>query len=178
MLVTTGKAQILGVKTNFVYWTTLTPNLGLEVGLTPKSTFNLSGGYNPWNLGGSESNNDKLVHWIVVPEYRYWLCERFNGHFFGVHLLGSMYNISGKKVPLLFEKPFRYEGWALGAGVAYGYHWMWGKHWGLEFEVGLGFAYLNYGKYDCPRCGSKIGDFNKYYLGPTKAAISLVYLIK
>ncbi len=38
-------------------------------------------------------------HWLVHPEFRYWLCERFNGHFFGVHLLGGEYNISKVKLP-------------------------------------------------------------------------------
>ncbi|MDR0510320.1 MAG: DUF3575 domain-containing protein [Rikenellaceae bacterium] len=171
-------AQDLAVKTNLLYWGTLTPNLGFEVGLSPKSTFLLWGGYNSWNLSGSETNNKKLVHWIIMPEYRYWFCERFNGHFIGVHLLGSKYNVSQHNVPLLFEKAYRYEGWGVGGGVAYGYHYMLSKRWGLEGSIGIGGIYMGYTKYNCPRCGSMIGDFTRFYFGPTTASISLVYLIK
>ncbi|MBR2399793.1 MAG: DUF3575 domain-containing protein, partial [Alistipes sp.] len=37
-------------------------------------------------------------------------------------------------------------------------------------------AYTAYDKYFCPKCGEKIGNDNHHYIGPTKAAINLVYL--
>ena len=37
-------------------------------------------------------------------EYRYWLCQRFSGHFLGVHVLGSQYNIAQQDLPLIFGK--------------------------------------------------------------------------
>ena len=73
-------------------------------------------------------------------------------------------------------KDYRYEGWFAGAGIAYGYAWMLGKHWNLEAEIGVGYAYTRYDKYMCPRCGSKVGSDHHNYFGPTKAAINLVYL--
>lgn len=166
------------LKTNFVYWATLTPNLGVEVGLGKRTTINLFGGYNPWNWKGSEDNNSKLVHFIVQPEFRFWTCERFNGHNFGVNMIFSQYNIGGKTVPLLFEPRFRYEGYAWGAGVSYGYHWMLSPRLGLEFSAGVGVLSINYKKYDCAKCGDLVEDAKKIYFGPTKAAISLVFLIK
>ncbi|MFR7875400.1 MAG: DUF3575 domain-containing protein [Butyricimonas paravirosa] len=36
--------------------------------------------YNPWKWSGI-----KFKHWLVQPELRYWLCDQFSGHFFGVH---------------------------------------------------------------------------------------------
>jgi hypothetical protein len=53
---------------------------------------------------------------------------------------------------------------------------MLGKHWNLEAEIAFGAAYTNFDKYYCPKCGEKIGTDNHIYVGPTKAAISLVYL--
>lgn len=41
---------------------------------------------------------------LVQPEFRYWLCERFNGHFFGVHGLGGEYNIAKVKLPFGLAK--------------------------------------------------------------------------
>ncbi|GHV00077.1 hypothetical protein FACS1894159_05160 [Bacteroidia bacterium] len=170
---------VLGLKTDLLYGLgTLSPNIGLEVGLAPKWSFELMGSYNPWNLEGSETSNKKLVHWIVRGEGRYWLCERFNGHFFGVNAFVSQYNIAEHNIPLLFEKEYRYDGWAYSAGVTYGYHWMLSKHWGMEFSAGLGVIMLNYDKYECDRCANWKGKYDKFAFMPTRAGISLVYLIK
>jgi hypothetical protein len=170
------------IKTNLLYWASIvpdvTPNLGIEFGLSKKMTFNISGGYNPWKLKGSDESNKKLVHWIVNPELRYWFCERFNGASIGLHGIYSQYNVGQYDIPLLFEKAFRYEGVAYGGGVSYNYHWMVGKHFGLELSLGAGFAYMLYDKYDCPRCSEKINRYSKSYLGPTKLGINLIYVIK
>ena len=69
----------LALKTNLLYAATLTPNLGLEIGITPQISLNIVGSYNPWNREGKKGDNDKLVHWLVQPEVRYWLCEASNG---------------------------------------------------------------------------------------------------
>lgn len=177
------QAQDVAVKTNLLYGVyTYTPNLGLEIGLGKRTTLDISGGYNPWNLKGSADNNKKAVHWLVEPEFRYWLCERFNGHFFGIHALGSQFNIAQHNLPMLLGKgsdKYRYEGWAVGAGVSYGYQLLLGKRWSVEFTLGVGYAQLNYDKYDCPKCGEKIeSGKTKNYFGPTKAGISLIFIIK
>lgn len=178
---TPGLSQNIAIKTNLLYGAySLTPNLSIELGLGKRSSLELGGGYNPWNLNGTADKNKKLVHWLGQIEYRYWLCQKFSGHFFGVHTLGSQYNISEHKLPLLFGKDsgnYRYEGYGYGGGVSYGYNFFLGKRWSLEANIGLGYARLHYDKYDCVKCGSKIGTESKNYLGPTKAGISLIYYI-
>lgn len=168
------------IKTNLLYGIgTLTPNLGAEMGLGQRSTIDLWGAFNPWNLNGNRNNNKKLVHWLIQPEYRWWLCERFNGHYFGAHPFFGMYNISRHKIPLLLERGsenFRYQGNIFGAGISYGYHLMLDKNWNIQFNIGLGFGVMNYTKYECPKCGAEIGKFTRYYFGPTKMGISLVYV--
>lgn len=176
------KAQQVAVKTNLLYGAyTYTPNLGIEVGISPKWTLDIGAGYNPWNLRGTEQDNKKLVHWLVEAEVRYWTCQRFNGHFFGAHLLGTKFNISEQKLPLLFGKNsenYRFQGYAAGAGLSYGYQWLLGKRWNLEATIGLGYARLDYEKHECWNCGEKIGQEQRNYFGPTKAGISLIYIIK
>ena len=172
-------AQDVAVKTNLVYWATTTPNIGVEVALSPKWTIDVSGGYNPWTF----SNNKKWKHWLVQPELRYWLCEKMGGHFFGLHLNGGQYNMGninanfnmlGTDFSLL--KDSRYEGWFVGAGFGYGYAWMLNQHFNLEAEIGVGYNYSHYDRYECATCGSKVEkDKNHNYIGPTKAAINLVY---
>lgn len=171
----------VGIKTNLLYGGyTLTPNIGLEIGLGKRTTLDISGGYNRFNLDGAKNNNKKLVHWMVQPEFRYFLCEKFNGHFFGVHALYSQYNIGGHELPMLFgkgSKDYRHQGWAAGAGLSYGYQLMLGRSWNLEFNLGVGYAQLQYDKYDCPKCGAKVGTETKHYFGPTKAGVSLIWII-
>ncbi|MGL5689448.1 MAG: DUF3575 domain-containing protein [Bacteroidales bacterium] len=175
-------AQKIAVKTNLLYGgITLTPNLGAEISIAPRWTLDLTGGYNPWNLHGSISNNKKLVHWLVEPEARYWLCQKFSGHFFGTHLLFSQYNISQHRLPWLLGKGsqnYRYEGNAAGGGLTYGYQFILGNHWNLEASIGIGYARLWYDKFNCLKCGEKLESSHRNYFGPTKAAISIVYLIK
>ena len=74
-------------------------------------------------------------------------------------------------------KDSRYQGWFVGTGIAYGYTWILGRHWNLEAEIGFGYSYTRYDLFQCAGCGRKIEtDKTHHYIGPTKAAINLVYV--
>ena len=60
------KAQQAAVKTNLLYDATATVNLGVEFGVAPRWTIDLSGNLNAWNF----SENKKWRHWLVQPEVR------------------------------------------------------------------------------------------------------------
>ena len=172
----------IAVKTNLLYGVgVLTPNLGMEIGLSKRTTLDISGAYNWFNLNGKRNGNSKLVHWLVQPEFRYFLCERFVGHYFGFHAIGSMYNIGGRELPMLFGKGsanYRHEGYAYGGGFSYGYQLPVARRWNLEFNLGIGYMRMNYDVYDCPTCGGlKEKSRTKNYFGPTKAGITLIFLI-
>lgn len=160
------------IKTNALYWATTTPNLGLEVALAKKLTLDVSGNYNPWKF----SDDKKLKHWLVQPELRYWLCERFNGSFFGLHGHYAEYNVSN--LDLFGMGDYRYEGNLYGAGISYGYHWILKHRWSMEATIGAGYARLKYDKYECGNCGEKLGHKTKNYFGPTKIGLSIIYTIK
>lgn len=121
---------------------------------------------------------------MAQPELRYWFCQRFGGHFVGAHLLGGQYNVGhiGLKGTFLgtdFDglNTNRYQGWGVGAGIAYGYAWPVAKHWNVEAEIGFGWVYTRFDKYPCADCGSKLANDKVHnYVGPTKAAINIVYL--
>lgn len=165
-------AQQVGVKSNLLYDATSTFNLGLEIGLAPKWTLELPVNYNPWDF----PENRKLKHWDVQPEARYWFCEKFNGHFVGLHAVVAGYNVGGLKVFGL-EK-HRYEGNLYGGGFSYGYQWILTNHWSIEATVGVGYLYLTHGKYPCEKCESKLYNSTKNWFGPTKAGVSIIYIIK
>ena len=92
------KAQDVAIKTNLLYDATATVNLGVEVGLAPKWTLDLSGNLNAWN----HDENTKWRHWMAQPEARYWFCDRFSRHFIGFHALGGQYNFGGIKNNISF----------------------------------------------------------------------------
>lgn len=174
------KAQEWAAKTNLLYDATATINLGAEVTVAPKWSIDLSGNLNAWKMGDTE----RWKHWMLQPEARYWFCDPFAGHFVGAHLLGGQYNVGG--IDTDFEilgvdfstlKDHRYQGWFIGAGIAYGYSWILGRHWNLEAEIGVGYIYTRYDKFECAGCGKKVDkDRSKHYVGPTKAALNLVYV--
>ena len=172
-------SQWAAVKTNLLYDATTTVNLGVEVGIAEKWTLDILGNYNPWEF----SNNRQLKHYLIQPEARYWFCEKFNKHFVGLHGHYAQYNAGGIKLPFDigengFQK-YRYKGWLAGAGISYGYHWILNKRWSVEATLGIGYAYLGYDRYQlCETCKKKTGDEVKHYFGPTRAGISLIYIIK
>lgn len=182
----TAFAQEVGIKTNLLYDATTTINLGMEFKIASQWTMDISGNYNPWTF----SDDRKMKLWLVQPEARWWICERFNGHFVGVHALGGQYNIggmlpwgfkNGKMMGFIKNENImenRYEGWTVGVGASYGYHWILGRRWGLEATIGLGYAYFNYDKYKCEHCGEKLKSGHQNYFGPTKIGVSLIYMIK
>lgn len=172
-------AQKVGVKTNLLYDATATLNGGIEVGLAPKWTLDISGNFRPWVI-----KDEYWKHWLVQPEARYWFCDRFAGHFLGVHAIGGQFNWGNFSYARNFlGTPFakldeqRAQGWAAGGGIAYGYSWILGKHWNLEAEVGAGVIQTWYDVYTCTTCAKRVAVDQKHtYFGPTKAAINLVYI--
>lgn len=169
--------QKVGVKTNLLYDMTGTVNLGVEVGLAPKWSLDISGNYNAWDY----AENTKMRHFLVQPEARYWLCEKFNGHFFGLHLHGGQFNAGGIKLPFgIMENLYQYrnQGWYYGAGIGYGYSWIIGDRWNIEAEIGVGYIGSDFDRFECVECGTLQGNFHKDYFGLTKLSVSIVFLIK
>lgn len=185
----TANAQKAAIKTNALYWATTTPNIGMEFALGDRWTFELEGGYNPWNL--DSDNNMKVKHWLVSPEFRYWFCNSFQGHFIGINANYTQFNIGGlpEGMPNLFvnlntEVPMpdlsvaRIQGWAVGAGLTYGYAFPIARRWNMELTVGYGWWYTEYDQYESRKCGLFQQAVARHALGPATAGISFIYMIK
>lgn len=166
LTVSMASAQKWAVKTNVAYWATATTNLGTELALGRKTTLDIVGMYNPFTF----NDNKKMKLWGVQPEFRLWTCQRFVGHFFGLHGHYGQYNAG--------LNTFRYDGWLAGAGISYGYQWVLGKRWNLETELGVGYAYMKYDRHLREKCQKFVDHKTSNYFGPTKLSISFVYFIK
>lgn len=167
-------AQKVAIKNNLLYDATATPNFALEFALSKKTTLELGAGLNVFDF----SDNKKFKHLLVQPELRFWTCDVFNGHFFGIHAHGAQFNVGGWDIPvgrLDIFKDSRYQGYLYGGGVSYGYQWLLSPRWNLETSIGGGYARIVYDEFPCVECGTKVTDGNYNYFGITKAAISLIY---
>lgn len=169
LFITEGKGQNFVVKTNLAEIGTTTLNLAGEMNLSEHYSLNLSGSFNPWTFSG----NKKYQHWVIRPEIRYWTQDVFSGHFFGFHAFHGRFNTGG--ISLLGLKDERREGNFTGAGFSYGYVWRLAEHWNLETTLGLGYAYQDYKRFNCGKCGKYLGKAHKNYVGPTQVGINLIY---
>jgi len=163
------KAQKVAFKTNALYWMAAgTMNLELEFGLGKKTSLALSGLYNPWTF-----KNDKMMHvGALQPEFKYWFCERFEGHFLGIHAHGAQF--FGDFVGLSNK---RYDGYLVGAGISWGYDWILSNHWNLETEIGFGVNYTWYKESECLPCLKNVEQKNKTFFSPTRLALTIIYLL-
>ena len=170
-------AQKVALKSNLLYDATTTLNLGLEIGLARKWTLDVPVNYNPWK----PEDGKRLRHWGIQPEVRYWFCERFNRTFIGLHGHYADFNVGGwpdwSFINTNMQKN-RYQGHLYGGGISYGYQWILNDHWNLELSLGIGYAHLQDKKYPCADCGDMIKKGHHNYFGPTKAAVSIIYVIK
>jgi len=175
LITVSSSAQALAIKSNIPYLATGSFNSGLEIGLSPKLTLGVEYGINPFVF----NENKKWRHWLVQPEMRYWLCERFYGHFLGLHVGATEYNLSRVRIPTVKNaQNHRYEGWAALGGLSYGYTWILGGQWNMEATLGLGVVYTDYKKFECPECGKLLAKESKTFVAPTKVAVSIIYLLK
>ncbi len=180
------QAQV-AIKTNLLYDATTTPNLGIEIGTGARNTLQLFYGLNPWTFDSDSKGERKAKHWVLIPEFRWWTCTKFNGQFFGVHLMGGQFNAANVDLPIpggFFKgeniakgvKDYRYQGDFAGIGFTYGWQWILSRHFNIEAEIGVGYNHVWYDKYPCYECGAKIASGGTNYVGVTKLGLSLLYI--
>ena len=167
-------SQTISLKNDLLYDVTLTPNIGIERMVGKSSSMQLFYGIHPWRL----SDTRRLRHWSLMPEYRRWLsCHTpFTGHFVGIHSLGGEYSIANIGISNSIRN-YQYEGWYIGGGLTYGYTWPLSGSWNIEAAVGIGFIHMVYDKYENATCGRLLDSGRHNYVGPTKLAMNLCYIL-
>lgn len=163
----------MAAKTNLLYDAALVPNVGLEV--------YLSGG---WSVGGDWM----YAWWSKDSKHRYWRIyggelevrkyfgskaaeKPLQGHHVGVYAQGLTYDFETGGKGYLSD--FNY-----GFGLEYGYSLPVAKRLNIDFGIGVGYSGGKYKVYD-PEDGCYVYKETKKrrWFGPTKAEISLVWLL-
>ncbi len=179
-------AQEVGLKTNTLYLATSTLNAGLDFRMADKWSGSVHLSYNPWQFGNKAVTwangttvdaNPKLMHFLVMPEIKWWPCRVFERHAIGLHGIYAAYNVAALPFPKQL-KDHRYRGDLYGVGLSWGYQWAMGDRWGLEFSLGAGYLWTNYTKYEAGACGAELGRAGKGFFAPTKLALNLIYFLK
>ena len=164
------KNYMIELKTNLLYDLASVANLSCEVGFAKHFSAELLFTFSPWDYG-RETLQFRTA--LLQPEFRYWFSEGWTRHFVGLHAHLGWYNIApGGKV--------RYQDRnantpLAGVGLSYGYVVPFTTHWGAEFTVGAGYAYLSYDKFYNIHNGAQFGTGEKHYFGLTKLGVSVYY---
>lgn len=166
---------VLAVKNNLVYDLALAPNLEIELPVGRRWSLNVE--YKcPWWSNGSQGFCYQLLS--GGAEVRCWLGsrrkrERLTGHFLGIYAEGGVYDFQ-------FDEDKGYRGnYYAASGLTYGYSRQLARHLALEFSIGIGYLTTEYRKYTTYESDLIWTSSGRYhFIGPTKAKVSLVWLIK
>lgn len=163
------------VRNNLIYDISGTPNLGVDVRVSPHWTLGLNAGYRPWPL--DDKTTRKWKHFLIAPELRHWNDSTFHRSYWGANVFYSHYNVGHVTFPFGLYKTvrdYRVQGDLIGLGAFYGRSWRLNRYFRLEGEVGLGVGYTWAKKYECAHCGTYLGRHDKPFLIP-KLTLNVVY---
>lgn len=171
---TTDGRVVLAVKNNLLYDLALAPNIEVEVPIGRRWSLNTE--YKcPWWTDNSGSFCYQLLSGGV--EARCWLGnrrerDRLTGHFVGVYAEGGVYDFQWKE-----ETGYRGKYYGA-AGLTYGYSHRIARRLAIEFSLGVGYLETEYRKYTSYKGDLVwISSGRYHFIGPTKAKVSLVWLI-
>lgn len=164
----------LGLSTNLLYDALLIPNIGMEIYLG--RGWSVAGN---WMYAWWKSDRSHRYHRIYGGDLE--LRRRFGTKPGRSPLTGHHAGIYGQLLTYDLEwggKGYLGDRWSYGAGIAYGYSAPIGRRLNLDFTLGVGYLGGEYFEY-VPQDGLYMWQATKqrHWFGPTKVAVSLVWLI-
>lgn len=161
-------AQFTAVSTDLAGWAAGNINVAVDVNVNLHNSVNIPVSFNPFKF-----SNTQWRHVVVQPGWRYWMIERYIGHFVSPSLFFANYELGHG------QRYFR--GNAYGVGFSWGYSILLNTRWNFLVEVGAGLIYTPYTE---RKYAKYIGEFDDEYtyrhhrlmLLPTKLNLSFSYL--
>ena len=143
-------AQKVAIKNNLAYDALKTPNLSLEFSMGRKWTLDTQVGMNFFFY-----TQDATSSRYKTKKASHWLVQP----------------------ELRYWTCDVFNGFWCG-GLSAGYQWVVSNRFNIEASLGIGYVHTRYDKYKCTTCGKKEGKGDADYIGPTRAAISIIYMLK
>lgn len=174
-----GSKVFVALKTNMLYDAALVPNIGLEVAFAGSWSLSADWMYAWWSNNASHrfwrvsGGEVELRKWLSIYPPRYLFDSKvFSGHHIGAYYQMLTYDIEFGGTGYLGDR------WTHGVGLSYGYSLPVGRFLSFDFSIGVGYLWGDYKKYrpmdDCYVWDSTS---KRSWFGPTKAGISLVYIL-
>ena len=177
------RAEAQSVKVNIPFWLTGSPNVGIEYTLTRQLTINGEVLWMPYMFKKNEEVFRALqasvdLRYYVNPR-NFYTNDSWDGFYVGPYAMYGNFNIG------LLEhgdplQSYRRKGWGVSGGISTGYKFAFGNRWGLDLNLGLGYAHMQYDKINL---GGEYVHFplerkkTKSWIGPTKFGVSMTYNI-
>lgn len=169
------------IKVNTPLWLIGSPNIGLEYTLTRQITISADVLWMPYMFKKNEEVFRVLQGTVEARYYinprNYYTNDSWDGFYVGPYAMYADYNIGlTKKGEDALS--YRRQGWAMSGGITTGYKFAFNNRWGLDLNIGLGYAHLQYDKYNL---GGEYVNFplerkkTKSWIGPTKFGVNLTY---
>jgi hypothetical protein len=168
-----GQNFTMALKTNMLYDLAMTPNIGVE--------FHLGKG---WSIGANWAyawwkNDNKAFYWRVYGgelDVRKYFGKQakerpLSGHHVGIYGQGLTYDFDLGKAGILSQLSY-------GVGLEYGYSLPVTEALNIDFGIGFGYLGGEYKVYE-PMDGCYVWQETRqrHWFGPTRAEVSLVWLI-
>jgi len=167
----------VALRTNLLYDATLSPNLGLDVRVDSAWTVGLLAGLNAWDI--DKAKNKKWRHMLFSLRARKYRKNLFEKGYYEGDLIYSHFNVGNTSIPFgIYSavKNHRLQGDLVALGGKYGYSWILARDWRIEAEGGVAVGYAWFKEYDCPHCGTFLGNGDRIFLLP-QLGINVVYII-
>ena len=176
------KPFYMSVKTNLLYDALLIPNIGFEFYLGGNFSLAANGHFAWWN---SDRLNWYHRTYGAEVDIRYWLGRKakekpLTGHHIGIYGQAITYDFIFGKHGLLAGEPGGdiFDEANFSAGLEYGYSFPIAKRLNLDLTIGAGYMWGKFYEYkNIDDCYVWQATKNRKWIGPTKAEVSLVWLI-
>ena len=159
-------AQEISLRSSATMWLTATPNIEVSFPVSKHWTVHLPVLYNPWVF----KDNSRFQRLTTMPGVRWWRQQANLHYFVSVYGLASRFHVGG-----WFNNKYRYDGKAFGGGIGGGYSFALSRHWNIEAELGIGYAYTEYDKCGWYNNSRLVEHYKGWKIIPTKVDISFVY---
>lgn len=177
------EAEAQTVKINAPFWLAGSPNVGFEYTISRQLTINGDALWMPYMFKKHEEvfrvlQGSADVRYYINPS-NYYTNDSWDGFYVGAYAMYGNFNIGLLKHNDL-ERSKRRKGWGVSGGISAGYKLAFNSRWGLDFNLGIGYAHMQYDKYLLG--GENVGfpletKKTKMWIGPTKFGVHLYYNI-
>ncbi len=178
----TPRQYYFALKTNMLYDAALVPNIAAEFYVGKNISVYAGWMYAWW------SNYDRHHYWQIYggdAALRWWFGKKakakpLTGHHLGLYAGALIFDFEWGGTGYMGGRPegTLWDRCLINSGIEYGYSLPVGSRLNIDFSIGLGYLggkYIKYFPFDNDYYREK--EYNLHYFGPTKAEISLVWLI-